>query len=75
MHLIISFCQKIANSKLKNIDLFFNQQKPHEPCLLEGGGGTTSGGGGGGEYDYADVLGKSILFYEAQRSGFYEVNI
>ena len=43
--------------------------------FLKGGGGTTSGGGGGGEYDYADVLGKSILFYEAQRSGFYEVNI
>merc|ERR1719283_413932 len=35
------------------------------------GGGTTSGGGGG-DYDLADVLGKSILFYEAQRSGYYE---
>ena len=39
-----------------------------------GGDGTTSGGGGG-DYDYADVLGKSILFYEAQRSGYYRVTI
>ena len=39
---------------------------------LPGGDGTTSGGGGG-DYDYADVLGKSILFYEAQRSGYYRV--
>ena len=37
-----------------------------------GGDGTTSGGGGG-DYDLADVLGKSILFYEAQRSGYYRV--
>jgi len=45
----------------------------HECCIGNGGGGTTSGGGGGdGDYDYADVLGKSILFYEAQRSGYYE---
>ena len=39
-----------------------------------GGDGTTSGGGGG-DYDYADVLGKSILFYEAQRSGYYRVSL
>merc|ERR1711963_737525 len=41
-----------------------------------GGGGNTggnpggnTGGGGGGSKDYADALAKSILFYDAQRSG------
>ena len=41
--------------------------------LPSGGDGTTNGGGGG-DYDLADVLGKSILFYEAQRSGYYRVS-
>merc|ERR1712037_1066818 len=40
-------------------------------CKGDNGGDGTSGGGGGGDYDLADVLGKSILFYEAQRSGYY----
>jgi len=40
-------------------------------CKGDNGGGGTTSGGGGGDYDLADVLGKSILFYEAQRSGYY----
>merc|ERR1712180_189572 len=40
-------------------------------CKGDNGGDGTTSGGGGGDYDYADVLGKSILFYEAQRSGYY----
>ena len=59
----------------KSLKKLANQRQFSRLTLVEGGGGTTSGGGGGGEYDYADVLGKSILFYEAQRSGFYEVNM
>jgi hypothetical protein len=29
---------------------------------------------GVGTYDYADVLGKSMLFYEAQQSGYIKSN-
>merc|ERR1711872_287924 len=44
-------------------------------CKGDNGGGGTTSGGGGGDYDLADVLGKSILFYEAQRSGYYRARV
>ena len=31
--------------------------------------GGDNGGGGDGKFDYGDALGKTILFFEAQRSG------
>jgi len=41
-------------------------------CCVGSGPNPTGGPNPGGDYDYAEVLSKSILFYEAQRSGYYE---
>jgi hypothetical protein len=41
------------------------------PCIKPNLAG---GGPDPGAYDYADVLGKSMLFYEAQQSGYIKGN-
>jgi len=60
---IFDYCENSNSQSVKATFIHTGKSECYPSC------GGDNGGGGDGKYDYGDALGKTILFFEAQRSG------